>query len=291
MKNEFRSLFPPRPKTSHKGDFGRLLILSGSIAYPGAPYLVSMGALRAGAGLITLGVPRSLYPILALKLAEVMPFPLPQTRSGTLSLKGEKSVRDLIKGKDVIALGPGLARHPETEKLVRRIVASIDGPLVIDADGLNALQGAKKLIAKLGPNAVLTPHPGEAARMTGNPVPDDDRGRMRFAREWTARYRSVLVLKGHHTLVASRSHGVYLNRTGNPGLATGGSGDILTGILAAFLGQRLEPFQAAKAAVFLHGLAADMALPEFGEISLIPTDILKYLPQAFKKALSSRAQI
>jgi NAD(P)H-hydrate epimerase len=291
VKNEFRSLFPPRPKTSHKGDFGRLLILSGAVAYPGAPYLVSMGALRAGAGLVTLGVPKSIYPLLVRKLAEVMPFPLPETRPGTLSGRGEKAIRDLMKGKDVVALGPGLTRDPETQRLVRRIVSSIEGPLVIDADGLNALQGEKKLIARLGPQAVLTPHSGEAARITGTPVPRDDRGRIRFAREWIARYRSVLILKGHHTLVASREQGVYLNRTGNPGLAKGGSGDILTGILAAFLGRKLDPFRAAKAAVYIHGLAADLALPEYGENSLVPTDILKYIPKAFKKALSSCAQI
>ncbi|MBI4549752.1 MAG: NAD(P)H-hydrate dehydratase [Candidatus Omnitrophica bacterium] len=291
MRNEFRKLFPPRPKTSHKGDFGRLLIVSGSTAYPGAPYLASLGALRAGAGLVSVGVPRSIYPVLARKSPEAMPYPLPETRGGALSLKSEKPIRELLKGKDVLALGPGLSRNTETQRLIRKIVESVRMPLVIDADGLNALEGKRGLLAKLGPDAVLTPHPGEARRLTERPVPEDDRGRMQWARIWTAQFRAVLVLKGRHTIVASRKQGVYVNRTGNPGMAKGGSGDILTGILAAFLGRKLEPFQAAKAAVYLHGLAADLALPEYGENSLLPTDVLKYLPQAFKKALARRGQI
>jgi NAD(P)H-hydrate epimerase len=244
-----------------------------------------MGALRAGAGLISLGVPKSLYPVMALKLTEVMTKPLPETRQGTLSLAARPEIENYLKGTDVLAMGPGLSQNPETERLIRRVALGWRKCLVLDADGLNAFRGKQKLLGKLGARAVLTPHPGEAGRLSRDPVPRDDAGRKRFALAFAKRHGVVLVLKGHRTVVASPDGKVYVNRTGNPGLATGGSGDVLTGIVAAFLAQGLNPFAAARCAVYIHGLAGDLAVKNYGEISLVPTDVLHSLPRVFLSLL------
>lgn len=282
---EFRKYFPPRKPSSHKGDYGRVFILAGSRDYPGAPYLVSVAALRAGAGLITLGVPEGLFRIMTLKLSEVMCRAFPQTKAGSFSLRAEDAVRRFAKTQDVIAIGPGLGRNRETEKLVRRVVLAWDKALLVDADGLNAFEGSPGLLKKIKAETILTPHPGEASRLFGTRVPTDDRGRKAWAKEMSRRYGVVLVLKGHHTVTAAPDGRTEVNPTGNPGLAKGGSGDLLTGMIAAFLGQGLPAFHAARAAVYLHGLAADRAVKRFGEISLAPTDILEDFPSAFRKVL------
>lgn len=282
---EFKRYFPPRRADSHKGDFGRIFILSGSRGFPGAPYLASMGALRSGAGLITLAVPQSLYPTMVLKLAEVMTRPLPETNEGSLSLGARLEIEELLPGQDVLALGPGLSQDPETKDLILQVILSCEKPMVIDADGLNAFRKEAALLKKMKKPAVLTPHPGEASRLFGSPVPKDPAGRKRFAKTMAERYGIHLVLKGQGTVVASPDGKIYVNNTGNPGLATGGSGDVLTGIVASFMGQGLNPFEAARCAVYIHGLAADLAVREFGEISLTPTDVLNYLPRTFKKVL------
>lgn len=284
-RQEFKRHFPPRKPASHKGDFGRVCVLAGARGYTGAPFLVSAAALRSGAGLITLAVPRGVYPVVARRLAEVMVRPLAETRSGSVSLRAENEIRRFLKTQDVLAMGPGLSRNAETQRLIRRLAISVDLPLVLDADGINAFQGEEKLLSKLGPKAVLTPHPGEAGRVAHSRVPRDERGRKQFTRDFARRYGFVMVLKGHHTVVASPRGEVYVNRTGNPGLATGGSGDLLTGIIAAFIGQGLGPFAAAKCGVFIHGYAADLAVKRLGEVSLAPMDVLAYMPAAFKKLL------
>ncbi len=283
--SEFKRYFPRRKPESHKGNFGKVFILAGSRGFSGAPYLVSVGALRAGAGLITLAVPKSLYQVMALKLIEVMTKPLPETRQGSFSLKAEREIKGFLKSQDVLALGPGLGQNPETQALTRHVALSCDKPLVIDADGLNAFLGNPDLLKRLRSPAILTPHPGEAGRLFDCGVPKDDTGRKRFASQVARQYGVVLVLKGHHTVIAAPNGKVGMNLTGNPGLATGGSGDLLTGIIAAFLGQGLDPFSAARCGVFIHGFAADLAVKEFGEISLTPMDVLQYLPKAFKVIL------
>lgn len=285
---DFQRFFPPRKAASHKGDFGKIFILAGSRDFSGAPYLTSMAALRAGAGLITLGVSEYLYPIMAYKLTEVMVRQFPGLKDGALGYRSESGILSFLKTQDVLAIGPGLGTHSETRGLVRRVVLSWSGPKVIDADGLNALKGNVSLLKNLGPNTIITPHPGEAARLFGAAVPADDSGRKEFALDKADQYGTVVVLKGHHTVVASPGRDAYINRTGNPGLATGGSGDVLTGIIAAFLGRGLEPFRAAQCAVFIHGLAGDLAVKKFGEESLAPTDVLDFLPAAFKKILNRR---
>lgn len=282
---DFRRFFPPRKAASHKGDFGKIFILAGSRNFSGAPYLASMGALRAGAGLIALGVPESLYPIMAYKLVETMVRPFQETKNGALSRGAGREILSFLKTQTVLALGPGLGQHPETQGLVRKVVSSWKGPQVIDADGLNALSGHDPILKKLGIRTIVTPHPGEAGRLFQKTVPADEAGRKKFAAHQAKKYKLVIVLKGHHTVVAAPGRPVYVNETGNPGLATGGSGDVLTGIIAAFLGRGLEPFDAARCGVFIHGLAADLAVGKFGETSLAPTDVLDYLPAAFQKAL------
>ncbi len=286
---EFGRFFPLRKATSHKGNFGKIFILAGSRNFPGAPYLASMGALRAGAGLITLGVPESLYPMMVYKLAEVMVRPFPEIREGALGRRAGKKIFSFLKTQDVLAIGPGLGMDSETQDLVRQVISSWQGPKVVDADGLNALQGRDSILKKLGSKTIVTPHPGEAQRLFREEVPEDDAGRKKFAVEKSEKYGMVMVLKGHHTVVAAPGKTVYVNQTGNPGLATGGSGDILTGVIAAFLGQGLEPSAAAQCGVFIHGLAADLAVKKFGEISLAPTDVLDYLPAAFQKSLGRRS--
>jgi len=285
---DFRRFFPPRKAASHKGDFGKIFILAGSRDFPGAPYLASMAALRAGAGLITLGVPEQLYPIMAYKLAEVMVRQFPGVNNGALGHQSETGILSFLKTQNVLAIGPGLGTHSETQRLIRRVVLAWPGAKVIDADGLNALKGNASILKKLGTSTIITPHPGEAGRLFNETVPADDAGRKKFATEKAAKYGVVVVLKGHHTVVAARGRDVYVNKTGNPGLATGGSGDVLTGIVAAFLGRGLEPFRAAQCAVFIHGLAADLAVKKFGEESLAPTDVLDFLPEAFKKTSNRR---
>ncbi len=285
---DFRRFFPPRKAASHKGDFGKIFIIAGSPDFPGAPYLTSMGALRAGAGLITLGVSEALYPIMAYKLTEVMVRRCPGVKDGALGSKAESGILSFLKTQDVLAIGPGLGMNPETQHFVRRVVLSWRGPKVIDADGLNALNGAASILKKLGSKTVVTPHPGEARRLFKEPVPADDSGRKKFAMDKAEKNGIVVVLKGHHTVVAASGQAVYVNKTGNPGLATGGSGDVLTGIIAAFLGRGLEPFVAAQCAVFIHGYAADLAVKKFGEESLAPTDVLDYLPVAFRKISGGR---
>ncbi len=274
-----------RPRSSHKGDYGRVFILAGSEGLSGACFLSSMAALRSGAGLVTVGVPKSLIPPLARRLTEAMTTPLPQTKHGTLSAKAFDPICHFLKTQDVLALGPGMSLNRQTQVLIRRVVLYSKKPMVVDADGLNAFEGQSHLFLKLKAPAILTPHAGEFVRLFGKPVPKGDEERRKRARESARKSGRIVVLKGYHTVVASPDGKIYVNKTGNPGMATGGSGDILTGVIAAMLGQKAEPFQAACFGVFIHGLAGDLARKEKGEISLVAGDILNALPLAFQKVL------
>lgn len=284
-RQQFKQLFPPRKKNAHKGDFGHVLILAGSRAYPGAPYLTALAALRAGAGLVSLGVPESIYPIMARKLHEAMPFPLPENKAGALSARSLPLIRKALQGKTVLAIGPGLTRDLETAKLVRDICGVWRGPLVLDADGLNTFSGKITALRNIPSAAVLTPHAGEAKRLFAESVPEGLIGRKNYAREMSRKCGKVLLLKGHQTVIADPAGNTAINNNGNPGLAKGGSGDVLTGILVAFLARGLTPFDAASAAAFLHGYTADLAVRKTGENSLLASDLLTLLPQAFLKLL------
>lgn len=244
-----------------------------------------MGALRSGAGLATVGIPRSLVFALARKMTEVMTLSLPETKAGTISEKAFSAIKRFSNDQDVLAIGPGLSWNRSTQALVRRVVLDSKKPMVIDADGLNAFQGKAALFRRLKAPAIVTPHAGEFVRLFGGAIPRTERERKRRALEAARKFQLVVVLKGHHTVVASPEGKVAVNQTGNPGMATAGSGDVLTGVVAAMMGQGLQPFEAAAFGVFVHGLAGDLAARKMGQISLVAGDILDALPLAFKRTL------
>ena len=276
-----------RSATAHKGTFGRVFILAGSRGMTGAAHLSGMGALRSGAGLVTVGVPDAVYGILARREAELMVRPFPSTKAGTLSFKGFSEIARFCTTQDVLAIGPGLSQNNATQKLICKILQTGQLPLVIDADGLNAVKGNLKVLKPCRGRGVLTPHPGEFCRVFGGKLDDSDVLRKKRAAETAKEYGVIMVLKGHRTVVASPEDGCYINTTGNPGMATAGSGDVLTGIIAALIGQGLSNFEAACLGVYLHGLAGDKAAAKVGQISLIAGDLLLFLPAAFKTLLPS----
>jgi NAD(P)H-hydrate epimerase len=248
----------------------------------GAAWLCAEGAHRAGAGLVTLGVPARAHPLLASRTVATMTLALPETRDGTLGLGARKRILEFLDGCDAAAVGPGLGRGAETAHLCRRLAREVSLPLVLDADALHAIaRSALALKAPKGPR-VLTPHPGEMGGLVGKPVAEIQRDRERVATDYARRHGVVVVLKGHRTVVADGGR-VYVNPTGNAGMAKGGTGDVLAGMIAALLGQKLEPFGAACLAVHAHGLAGDLARDRVGEVSLGPEDLLAALPDAFRR--------
>ena len=271
----------PRKADSHKGDYGRVLVLAGSVGYTGAAYLCAKAALRTGSGLVTLGIPQSLNAIMEVKLTCVMTHPLPETTQHTLSDKARDEVLKLAQDADVVAIGPGLSTHPNTRRLVLALLQMLDKPIVLDADGLNVIAGDLYVLDKVQREIVLTPHPGEMARLLALPSAEEvQRSRLKVAMKFAEREGLVLVLKGHQTLVTDAQL-VYMNTTGNPGMATAGAGDVLTGMIASLIGQGYTAFQAAQLAVYLHGLAGDIAATRRGQMTMIATDILDALPRAF----------
>jgi NAD(P)H-hydrate epimerase len=334
---DMKSALRPRVHEAHKGDFGHALILGGSVGKAGAAAMAGMAALRAGAGLVTVAVPRSILPTVAGFAPELMTEPLEETDSGTISLRALEYGRldALLKGKSVVALGPGISRNPETAEFVRCVVRRCSElPLILDADGLNAFEGhADALDGGDRQPLVLTPHPGEMARLAGISAAEVQKDRIGIARKFAQEHRLTVVLKGHRTLIATAEGAVWINTTGNPGMATGGTGDILTGIVAGMTAQQsspaaalgrevrelreaiergpletdeeqrrilgpmitnmrekeseleaFRPLEALLAAVHLHGLAGDIARERMGEPSVIATDLLAALPEAFARA-------
>lgn len=276
---EMRGLLPARPFGSHKGTFGHLLVLAGSEGKTGAATLASQGALRAGAGLVTLGIAASLNDLMEVKITEAMTLPLPEAQGARALGKGAlEPILKFLDPKSSLALGPGLGTHPETRELVRRLVRDLPQPMVVDADGVNALAGDSTWFPAAGPR-ILTPHPGEMARLVGAAVQEVQADRLQLARETAARLGVVLVLKGAQTLVADANGRVSLNPTGNPALASGGTGDVLTGLLGGFLAQGLTPWDAARLGVYLHGLAADFFAARYGPRGLIAGDLIKLFPE------------
>ena len=276
-----------RKRESHKGNFGHVLVLGGSVGKTGAAAMAAKAALRAGAGLVTVATPRSALPVIASLSMEIMTEPLPETDSGTISLRAldDGLLDKLVEDKTVLAVGPGLGREPETMDLVRQFVSRCHLPAVLDADGLNAFAGCIKTLQTEGRIRVLTPHPGEMGRLAGQKTSEIVAHRLEVAREFAQRHGVQLVLKGFRTLTASPDGQVWVNPTGNPGMATGGSGDVLTGITAALLAQYLDrlPTEVVAAAVYLHGLAGDIAARELGEASVIAGDILDALARAYQE--------
>jgi NAD(P)H-hydrate epimerase len=288
QEKEIASLLPQRPPDAHKGSMGRVLVLAGSCGYTGAAVLTSMGALRSGCGLVTLGVPRSLNTIFEIKLTEVITRPLPETEAGTLGLEAEGEILDMVERADALAVGPGLARHPETQALVRKLMMTVEKPMVIDADALNILEGDISLLERRHAPTVITPHPGEMGRLLGVPASEVQAKRISLSRETAVKQGIVVVLKGARTVIAGSDGNAFINPTGNSGMASAGMGDVLTGIIASLVSQGIECLEAAKAGVFLHGLAGDLAADAKGKEAMIAGDLLDSLPEAFKKLVNIR---
>ena len=271
-------LLPVRPRNAHKGDFGRVLILAGSVGYTGAPALAANAVLRCGAGLIFVGVPEMVYPIVACKLDEPMVFPLPATAQGGLSEAAIPQITERLQGCDAVLVGPGLGRGAEIRSVVTAVLENAACPVILDADGINALEGHIDVLRAARCPVLLTPHDGEFRRLGGDPSPEN---RFASAKALAAAYGVTVLLKGHRTLVLGDGR-AYLNTTGNPGMATGGSGDVLAGILLALLGQGAAPVEAAAAAAWLHGSVGDDCAAAIGEYGMTPTDMILALPSYLK---------
>ena len=276
-----------RNPKAHKGNFGHILILAGSARFSGAASLCSSAAMRSGAGLVTLGIPESINAaMIKIKPKEVMILPLAETKEGSLSLTAYRKIKNFSKSVDVLVIGPGLTQNKATQSLIRKVIAKTTIPTVIDADGLNALIGHLSILPTTHNSQlalVLTPHPGEMASLLGVSVKRVQADRLAIAQKFARKYKVTLALKGHNTVIADYKGSFYINKTGNPGMATAGSGDVLTGMIGAFLAQGLNNFNAAKYAVYLHGLAGDLAAKEKTQVCLIASDIINNLPRAIKK--------
>ena len=280
--DEILKNFPKRAPDANKRDFGHVLVIAGSNGYTGAAYLTSQAAILSGSGLVTLAVGKSIYPIMAEKLTEVMVKPFFETRDYSLSLLAEKELLSFSEKCTCAAIGPGISRNKETQGLVRSLLGRIGKPVILDADGINAFAGYVDSLKKAQAPLILTPHSGEMARLLEKDVDEVKNNRKDVALEFAQKYNIVLALKGHETIVAGPDGAFYVNTTGNVGMATGGTGDVLTGMIASFVGQGMDAFNAAAAGVYLHGLAGDLAAKEKGALSLIATDLLNKLPEVLK---------
>ncbi len=318
IMRKIKDILLNRKPNTHKGDYGHVFVIAGSLGMTGAAYLTAQAALLSGSGLVTLGMPKSLNTILARKLVEVMTKPLPETKGQSLGLKAFSDIKKFIQARrpNVLAIGPGLSQNRQAQALVRKIVSKISLPMVIDADGLNALTNpvilrgrspkrsegrSDRRISLLDSSVagvytersecgslrmthsmIITPHPGEMARLLGTNIKGIQKDRKYIAKKFASDYNVIVVLKGHNTVVACPAGRVYINNTGNPGMASAGCGDVLTGMIASFLGQGIEPFEAAKLGVYLHGKAGDLAAEKAGQASLKAADVLNNIHRAIK---------
>jgi NAD(P)H-hydrate epimerase len=288
-RERMRDLVPLRTADSHKGDFGRVLVIAGSLGRTGAAHLAALGALRSGAGLVTIATPRSCVPVIAAMAPEYMTEPLDETVAGTIDYSALDRVLD-IKA-DVIAVGPGLGQSPGTSAFVQGLLERAGVPLVIDADALNAFAGdPDRLVGRDGVDVVITPHPGEMARLLNISVEAVQRERLHHATEFATSHRLHVVLKGHRTIIAGPDNRAFVNLTGNAGMATGGTGDLLTGMIAAWFAQLLDAEAACKLAVYLHGTAGDLAEADEGEVGLIAGDLASRLGDAIMELTARRRQ-
>jgi NAD(P)H-hydrate epimerase len=276
-------LLPVRRADSHKGDYGHVLVVAGSRGKGGAARMASIAALRAGCGLVTAAVPAGIQGSFVARAMEIMTEGLPETTAGSLAARGAAAILRLLEGKKALAIGPGLTGHAEVRKLIRDVVGGARCPVVLDADGINAFAGANRLIDGRRRPMVLTPHPGEMGRLVGLTTETVQADRIEVARSFAREHGCWLVLKGHRTLAASPSGRVHVNPTGNPGMATAGSGDVLTGMLAGLIGQGLPVEHAVPLGVHLHGLAGDLAARRIGEMPLLARDILRQIPRALAR--------
>ena len=267
---------PDRKEESHKGDYGKILLLCGSRGFTGAAALAAMGALRSGAGLVYLGVPESIYAIEAVKLTEPIVFPLPD-EDGKLSIKALPQIMEMLPKMDAVLFGPGWGQCKGTIEAAKAILQEFEGPVVVDADGINVLASHMDIVRERKSTTILTPHAGEFRRIGGDSDEDHIQSAAAFARE----YGCILLLKGHETVITDGST-CYVNPTGNPGMAVGGSGDVLAGIIVSLLGQRLQPLTAAACGAWLHGAAGDICAETIGQYGMLPSDLVEVLPRLMK---------
>ena len=275
--NHERVLFilPDRAADAHKGDFGKILLLCGSKGYTGAAYLAAMGALRSGAGLVFLGVPESIYAIEAIKLNEAIVFSLPE-EDGKLSADAVPAILERLPKMDAVLIGPGLGQSAGVFEVVKVVLEQAQCPVLLDADGINLIAAHKDIVRGRTAPTILTPHAGEFGRLGGNPEE-----RTVAAEAMAKDLGCIMLLKGHHTVITDGCT-TYINPTGNPGMAVGGSGDVLSGIITALLGQGIAPLEAAACGAWLHGAAGDICAAEIGQYGMLPTDMLNVLPRLLK---------
>jgi len=271
-----------RDRDAHKGDYGHLLVIAGSLGKAGAAVMAARGALRSGVGLVSVATPIGLVPLIQQQVFEAMCIPAGESVDGTLSIGSEEELVKVAEKMSACAIGPGLTTHYETVQVVKDLIQRITVPMVIDADGVNALAGNPGILFKAKAPVVLTPHPGEMARLVGTSPADVQRDRINIAQAFAEEYGVTLVLKGAGTVIATPQGEVFINTTGNPGMATGGTGDVLTGMIGSLLSQGYGPTQAACLAVYLHGLAGDLAAGEKGEAGMIAGDVIEKIPEAIK---------
>jgi NAD(P)H-hydrate epimerase len=282
---DFAAMIAPRPADSNKGYYGHVLVVGGSVGKAGSVAMAGMSSLRAGAGLATVATPKAVLSTVAGFHPELMTEPLAETSDGTIATSARERLDALVKGKSVLAIGPGISRFPETSELVRDVVSKCEIPVVLDADGLNAFEKRTNELSGKGRLLVITPHPGEMARLVGCSTADVQKDRLGVARSFAREHEVIVVLKGHRTLVVQPNGEAWVNTTGNPGMSTGGTGDILTGIVAAMIAQNpKDVVLGICAAVHLHGLAGDVMREIVGEHSLVATNLLQGLPKAFDRA-------
>ncbi|MGB6033278.1 MAG: NAD(P)H-hydrate dehydratase, partial [Bacteroidota bacterium] len=282
LPDDVSTVLPVRSRTAHKYSVGKVFVLAGSRSFTGAPAMCAEAALRAGAGAVVLGAPRSIHQVLTRKLTEVIVSPLAETEGGTVALASTEEIDRRVDWADVVVVGPGLSRDPETDRVIQYTVSRCRKPLLVDADGLNALGPNPKSISKRKAPTVVTPHAGELGRLTGQPSISIEADRVSSARAAARQFRAVVALKGAPTVTAEPGDVSYVNSTGNPGMATIGSGDVLSGLVAGLWAQGMDSAAATYAGVFLHGKAGDIAAACYGERSLLAMDICKHLPEAFE---------
>ncbi|HUG18704.1 MAG TPA: NAD(P)H-hydrate dehydratase [Planctomycetaceae bacterium] len=273
---------PERPQSSHKGTFGKCLIVAGSRGMSGAAVLAGLGALRAGAGLVFLAVPDKILDIVASVEPSYLTVPLPSDSQGRIDLEGDDALFEKASSMTAVAIGPGLGQSEDLHQLVARFYENLDRPLVVDADGLNNLAGSPLLQTRTTKPRILTPHPGEVSGLTGIPIPQIQNKREQVALEYARLTGAIVVLKGAGTIVTDGER-LYVNDTGNSGMGTGGTGDVLTGILVSLLAQGMQPFDAASLAVYLHGLAGDLAAAELSQPGMIASDLPDYLAEVLQQ--------
>ncbi|MFP6616999.1 MAG: NAD(P)H-hydrate dehydratase [Candidatus Hydrogenedentota bacterium] len=283
-----KGLLPPRPDTGHKGTFGHVFIIGGSQGYMGAPVLAGMGAARSGVGLVTVGMPESLSDLPSMGLWEAMTFALPETKQHTISMAAIESTSEFAASKDATVVGPGMSLHGKTRQYILQFIEQCRAPLLIDADGLNALSAGTDCILKRTHDTVLTPHPGEMARILHTSTEDVIERREECAKNIAKELAVTVVLKGYQTIVAAPDGSCVENSTGNNGMGTAGSGDVLSGLIGGLMAQGLSGHDAAQLGVFVHGLAGDIAADYYSQRGMIARDIVQCLPEAWHELESEQ---